>query len=107
MFYKLSMHLQLPGAVLDQIEAGASEIRPDAPETNGVLLDRVVLNRHGRKVKFYFRKNRHKRCYSDLSVEQVKALSSALLQTGKRKSENFVFDDDVYLVSPSTKCFVR
>ena len=99
------MHMQLPGTLLTEIESGANQTQPEALERKGVELDRLVLNRPGRKVKFYFRKNRCKRCYSDLTDEQVKALSSALQKIGK-KAGNLVFDNDVYLVSPSTQRFI-
>ena len=88
--------MQLPDSLRDQIDA-------ETIEPNAVLLDRVVLNRPGRKVKFYFRKNRYKRCYSDLTEEQVKMLFSALQKIGKVKKGNIIFDDAIYLVSPATK----
>ena len=103
MLYTLGMHVQLPDSLLDQIATGTKESRQEAPEPTGVPLDRVVLNRPGRKVKFYFRKNRYKRCYSDLTEEQMKTLFSALQKIGKVKRESLIFDNDVYLVSPATK----
>ena len=99
--------MQLPGTLLDQIDTGASELRPVAPELKAVELDRVVLNRPGRKVKFYFRNNRCKRCFSELSEEQVKTLFEALRKVGRSKPEKFVFADDVYLVSPRTKRLMK
>lgn len=99
--------MQLPGMLLDRIDAGINEVRPGAPELRAVELDRVVLNRPGRKVKFYFRKSRCKRCFSELSEAQVKTLFAAIRQIGRKKPENFVFADDVYLVSPRTKRLVK
>jgi hypothetical protein len=101
------MHLQLPGTLLTEIESGANQIRPEAPETKAIALDRVVLNRPARKVKFYFRKNRCKRCYTELTEEQIKALFIAVHKNAKDKAINFIFDDDHYLVTPETKRFVR
>jgi hypothetical protein len=99
------MHMQLPGTLLDQIDMGANEVRPVVPEPKAVALDRLVFNRAGRKVKFYFRLNRCKRCYSDLTDEQVKALTASLKNIGK--TGNLVFDNDVYFVSPRTKRLVK
>jgi len=102
------MHLQLPNTLILPTEAevaSAQEILPEAVEAKGVELDRLVFNRPGRKVKFYFRQNRHKRCYSDLTDEQVKSLASSLQKIGK--TGNLVFDHDVYVVSPRTKRLVK
>ena len=77
------------------------------PEVKAVALDRLVLNRKSRKVKFYFRKSRCKRCFSDLSDEQIKSIFSAIRKIGRVKAENFVFEDDVYLVSPGTKRLIE
>ena len=105
--YRWGMHMQLPGTLLDQIDVEAEEARTVAPEPRAEVLDRVVLNRPARKVKFYFRKSRCKRCYSELSEEQVKMLLAAIRKVGRAKAENFVFADDVYLVSPGTKRLVK
>ena len=93
------MHLQLPGTLKPTIEVEAQEV----PPIPAVALDRIVLIRRARKVKFYLRKNTFKRCYSDLSEEQMKGISSAIRTTGQKKAENFVFEDDIYLVTPETK----
>jgi hypothetical protein len=101
------MHAQLPETLLTEIERGANEARPEAPDSKAVVLDRVVLNRPGRKVKFYFRKNRHKRCYSELTDAQVKALFIAVHKNARGQAVNFIFDDDHYLVTPETKRLVK
>ncbi|HEX4139124.1 MAG TPA: hypothetical protein VHY09_02175 [Candidatus Methylacidiphilales bacterium] len=98
------MHLQLPNTLILPTEAEVASAQEILPGAKGVELDRLVLNRPGRKVKFYFRNNRCKRCYSDLSAEQVKTLFSAIQKIGK--SGSLVFDHDVYLVSPATKKFI-
>jgi hypothetical protein len=99
------MHLQLPHTLILPTEAEVASEQAIRPEAKGVELDRLVLNRPGRKVKFYFRNNRYKRCYSDLSAEQVKSLFTALQSISK--SGNLVFDNDVYLISPKTKRLVK
>lgn len=99
------MHLQLPNTLILPTEAEVASAQEILPEAKGVELDRLVLNRPGRKVKFYFRQNRCKRCYSDLTDEQVKALTASLRKIGK--TGNLVFDNDVYLVSPRTKRLVK
>jgi len=101
------MHQLLPGTVLTQIDAVAHETQPAVAPTNGVVLDRLVLNRPARKVKFYFRNNRFKRCYSDLSEEQVKTLALAVHRNASQKAVNFVFDDDHYTLTPATKRLVK
>jgi hypothetical protein len=105
------MHLQLPGTTLiPRIETGnpgQPAKMPEGPGVPGIALDRVALDRRARKVKFYFRRNHCKRCYHDLSPEQVKALISAIREVGRKKEESFVFDDDVYLVTPQTKRLVK
>lgn len=99
------MHLQLPNTVILPTEADVASAQAILPEAKGVELDRLVFNRPGRKVKFYFRQNRCKRCYSELTDEQVKALTSDLRKIGK--TGNLVFDNDVYHVSPRTKRLVK
>jgi hypothetical protein len=99
------MHLQLPNTVILPTEAEVASALEILPEAKGVELDRLVFNRPGRKVKFYFRQNRCKRCYSDLTDDQVKDLSSSLRKIGK--TGHLVFDNDVYLVSPRTKRLVK
>ena len=99
------MHLQLPSTLILPTEAEVASAEEILAEAKGVELDRLVLNRPGRKVKFYFRQNRCKRCYSDLTDEQVKALTASLRKIGKTGS--LVFDNDVYLVSPRTKRLVK
>jgi hypothetical protein len=99
------MHLQLPNTLILPTEAEVANAQEILPEAKGVELDRLVLNRPGRKVKFYFRQNRCKRCYSDLTDDQVKALTASLRKIGK--TGNLVFDNDVYLVSPRTKRLVK
>jgi hypothetical protein len=100
------MHQQLPGTVLTKFDVDAPR-HPQVTENKAVVLDRLVLNRPGRKVKFYFRNNRFKRCYSDLSEDQVKALTMAVHKNTAKTAINFVFDDDHYTVTPSTKRFVK
>ncbi len=56
------MHLQLPNTVILPTEAGVASAQEILPGDKGVELDRLVLDRPGRKVKFYFRQNRCKRC---------------------------------------------
>lgn len=97
------MHLQLPDTLRPPGELAVIE---GPAEAKGVVLDRVELHRRARKVKFYFRKNRCKRCYSDLSEEQITTVHTAIRKTGRVKAENFVFDDELYIVSPGTKRFV-
>jgi len=99
------MHLQLPNTLILPTEAEVANAQAIPPEAKGVHLDRLVFNRRGRKVKFYFRQNRCKRCYSEMSDEQVKALSSSLQKIGK--TGNLIFDNDVYHVSPRTKRLVK
>jgi len=99
------MHLQLPNTLILSAEAEMARAQEILPGAKGVELDRLVLNRAGRKVKFYFRKNRCKRCYSDLSEEQMKALFTTLQKIGK--TGNLVFDNDVYMVSPRTLRLVK
>ena len=99
------MHLQLPHTLILPTEAEVASAQAILPGVKGVELDRLVFNRPGRKVKFYFRQNRCKRCYSDLTDEQVKALTASLRIIGK--TGNLVFDNDVYLVSPRTKRLVK
>ena len=99
------MHLQLPNTLILPTEAEVANAQAILPEAKGVELDRLVFNRPGRKVKFYFRKNRCKRCYSDLTDEQVKALTASLKKVGK--TGNLVFDNDIYHVSPRTKRLVK
>ena len=99
------MHLQLPNTLILPTEAEVASAQAILPEAKGVELDRLVFNRPGRKVKFYFRKNRCKRCYSDLTDEQVKALTASLKKVGK--TGNLVFNDDIYHVSPRTKRLVK
>jgi hypothetical protein len=99
------MHLQLPNTLILPTEAEMANAQAIPPEAKGVHLDRLVFNRPGRKVKFYFRQNRCKRCYSDLTDEQVKALSASLKKIGKTGS--LVFDNDVYVLSPRTKRLVK
>jgi hypothetical protein len=99
------MHLQLPDTLILPTEAEVASAQAILPEAKGVELDRLVFNRLSRKVKFYFRKNRCKRCYSDLTDEQVKTLTASLKKIGK--NGNLVFDNDVYLVSPRTKRLVK
>ena len=100
------MHLQLPGTTLiPQIETGNQGRHP--PEAQAIALDRVALDRRAREVKFYFRKSRCKRCYHDLSPEQVKALLSAIREVGRKKDESFVFGGDLYLATPRTKRLVK
>jgi hypothetical protein len=99
------MHLQLPNTLILPTEAEVASALEILPEAKGVELDRLVLNRPGRKVKFYFRQNRCKRCYSDLTDDQVKALTASLRKIGK--TGNLVFDNDVYHVSPRTKRLVK
>ena len=94
------MHLQLPHTLILPTEAELASAQEILPEAKGIELDRLVFNRPGRKVKFYFRQNRCKRCYSELSDEQVKALTTDLRKIGT--TGNLVFDNDVYLVSPLT-----
>lgn len=98
------MHMQLPGTFM--LPSG-TEAEGAQPEVKAVALDRLVLNRKSRKVKFYFRKSRCKRCFSDLSDEQIKSIFSAIRKIGRVKAENFVFEDDVYLVSPGTKRLIE
>jgi hypothetical protein len=105
MAYGDHMHLQLPNTLILPTEAEIASKQEIRPGVKGEELDRLVLNRPGRKVKFYFRNNSYKRCYSDLSVEQVKSLFTALQSISK--SGNLVFDDDVYLISPKTKRLVK
>jgi hypothetical protein len=99
------MHLQLPNTVILPTEAEVASALAILPEAKGVELDRLVFNRPGRKVKFYFRNNRCKRCYSELTDEQVKTFTASLKKIGK--SGNLVFDNDVYHVSPRTKRLVK
>ena len=99
------MHLQLPNTLILPTDAEVASAQAILPEVKGVELDRLVFNRPGRKVKFYFRNNRCKRCYSELTDEQVKALTASLKKIGK--TGNLVFDNDVYLMSPRTKRLVK
>ena len=99
------MHLQLPHTLILPTEAEVASAQAILPEAKGIELDRLVFNRPGRKVKFYVRQNRCKRCYSELSDEQVKALTTDLRKIGT--TGNLVFDNDVYLVSPRTKRLVK
>jgi hypothetical protein len=99
------MHLQLPNTLILPTQAEVASAQEILPEVKGVELDRLVLNRPARKVKFYFRNNRCKRCYSELTPEQVKTLFSAIQKIGQ--SGNLVFDNDVYLVSARTQRLVK
>jgi hypothetical protein len=75
--------------------------------TKTMLLDRVILNRKSRDVRFYLRKNTHKKCFSNLSEEQVKDIASIIQKAGKNKTENLAFDDETFILAPTTKREVR
>jgi hypothetical protein len=98
------MHVQLPKTLLPMpqlgVKADAEGVIPDAPAE---AVDRLALFRKQRMVKFYLRNSRFKRCLCDLSADQVRALTLILQKTGRAKPESFVFQDEVYLISPQTK----
>jgi hypothetical protein len=76
-------------------------------EPKVMILDRIILNRKSRDVRFYLRKNTHKKCFSGLSEEQVRDISSAIKKAGKDKTENLAFDDETFVLAPSTKREIR
>jgi hypothetical protein len=76
-------------------------------ETKTMILDRVILNRKSRDVRFYLRKNTHKKCFSNLSDEQVQNISSIIRKSRKNTTENLAFDDETFILAPSTKREIR
>ncbi len=90
-----------------QPEANGAESAAIPPGVPADVVDRMVLLRKLRKVKFYLRNNRYKRCLCDLSPEQIRAMLLIIQKTGRTKAETFVFQDDSYLVSPQTKRVVK
>ncbi len=70
-------------------------------------VDRIVLDRKTRDVKFYLRKNTYKKCLHNLSEEQISNILAAIRKAGRETVEDLVFDDDVYILTPKTKRLVK
>jgi hypothetical protein len=102
------MHAQLPKTLLPMPQVGAkAEAEGIKPDASAEAVDRIVLFRKQRMVKFYLRNNRYKRCLCDLSVEQMRAVALIIQKTGRAKAESVVFQDETYLVSPKTKRLLK
>jgi hypothetical protein len=102
------MHAQLPKTLLPMPQVGAkTEAEGEIPGAPAEAVDRIVLFRKQRMVKFYLRKSRYKRCLCDLSVDQMRAVALIIQKTGRTKAESIVFHDETYLVSPKTKRLVK
>ncbi len=70
-------------------------------------VDRIVLDRKEREVKFYLRNNTYKKCLHNLSDEQITNILAAIRKAGREIVEDLFFEDDVFILSPSTKRLVR
>ena len=106
------MHAQLPKTLLPMPQAGATpgvkaEAEGAIPDAPAEAVDRIVLFRKQRMVKFYLRNSRYKRCLCDLSVDQMRAVALILQKTGRTKPESVVFQDEAYLISPKTKRLLK
>ena len=74
----------------------SAENKPEAVE-------RLVLNRSAREVRLYLRQNSYKKCISDLSPEQVKALLIAIKNSGKEIAAILCLDEEDFAFSTTTR----
>ncbi len=77
------------------------------PTLTANTVDRIVLDRKSREVKFYLRNNTYKKCLHGLSEEQIRNVLDAIRKAGREIVESLIFEDDVFILSPNTKRLVR
>jgi hypothetical protein len=83
------------------------EVKDAQPAEKPLLLERVVLNRKAREVRFYLRQNTYKKCVHNLTDEQVKKLLTAIKKSGKDLIDTLSFADETFIVSPKTKRLIE
>ena len=66
-------------------------------------VERLVLNRSAREVRLYLRQNSYKKCICDLSPEQVKALLTAIKNSGKEIAAILCLDEQDFSFSATTR----
>jgi hypothetical protein len=66
-------------------------------------VERLVLNRSSREVRLYLRQNSYKKCVSDLSPDQVKALLTAIKNSGKEIAGILSLDEADFAFSSMTR----